>query len=214
MKKLSLGLSLAGLLALESEAQINQNQAFSVDSLIANTYLTSPVVHSENINETYNGPVLTWDAVNGRFGNESVAYSHVGKVDEEKANAINEVSGQNYTLFNLDHFSDVNQYQQAVENWLKNLGLPVSVNNLSPLEKKVFPNPTRGNLNLESNIPAGQDYKIRIYDMAGRLIQEYKGMTKNNGLNVGLDLSEYSNGMYIINFENKKTTFSTRVIKQ
>lgn len=213
MKKLGLGL--IGLLGiLEAEAQITQEQAYPVDSLIAHKYLEFPVVHSENINETYDGPVLTWDAANGRFDNESVAYSHTGKVDEEKANAIDNVNGQNYTLFNLDHFSDVNQYQQAVENWLSSLGLPVSVNDFNSLEKKVYPNPTRDNVNLQANIPAGQDYKIKIYDMLGRKVQSYNGITKENGLDIQLDLEKYSNGMYIINFENNKTSFSTKVLKK
>lgn len=211
MKKLSLGLGLLGLLALESEAQITQEQTRPVDSLLVNKYLDSPTFHSYSV---LSPSLYVWTAGSGIKDGDYINWTHKGEISTEDFEKANSMPNQYLGKFDLDYFSDVNQYQQAVENWLSELGLPVSVNDFNSLEKKVFPNPTRGDVNLEANIPAGQDYKIRIYDVSGRLIQEYKGITKNNGLNIGLDLSEYSNGMYIINFENKKTTFSKKVLKQ
>ena len=68
-------ISIWGLLSQPLQAQITIEEAYPVDSLLAHTYLTSVVLHSENINATPDEPVMTWDAVNGRFDNTTIAYS-------------------------------------------------------------------------------------------------------------------------------------------
>ena len=55
--------------------QITIEEAYPVDSLLAHTYPTSVVLHSENINATQDEPFMTWDAVNGRFDNTTISYS-------------------------------------------------------------------------------------------------------------------------------------------
>ncbi len=213
MKKAIYLLPLA-MFAIKTKAQITEQEALPIDSLIANTYLTAVNVHGENINSTPTGSVLTWDAVNGRFENKGIGYSFPHRVDEETAEAINSVDGKEYKLFDLDSFSDVNQYQNAVEDWLREIGLPVNTNNYETLENKIFPNPVRNNAQFQANIPAGKKYEINIFDITGRMVKQHKGITENNGLNLNLDFTEFANGPYIVNFYNENTSFSKKVVKQ
>ncbi len=69
------------LFTMPIQAQITIEHAYPVDSLLAHTYLTSLELHSEIINATWDEPVMTWDAVNGRFDGTTIAHSFNGVVD-------------------------------------------------------------------------------------------------------------------------------------
>lgn len=195
MKKLSLGLGLLGLLALESEAQITQEQTRPVDSLLVNKYLDSPTFHSYSV---LSPSLYVWTAGSGIKDGDYINWTHKGEISTEDFEKANSMPNQYLGKFDLDYFSDVNQYQQAVENWLSELGLPVSVNDFDDLENKVFPNPFSDNINI-----TGDDIKsIIMYNPLGQKVY------KNN--NVNSDIYQISGtnlakGIYFIKVNNDET---------
>jgi hypothetical protein len=73
-------------------------------------------------------------------------------------------------------------------------------------ETTVFPNPTRGNLTIESN---AKIKSIKILNLLGQTI-EVKELRQDN---FHLDLSQYSNGTYLLTIENEFGTVTKKVFK-
>ncbi len=200
------------LLSLPLQAQITIEDAYPVDSLLAHTYLTAVVLHSENINATLDEPVMTWDAVNGRFDGTTIAYSFTGVVDEDVAEAINEVNGQAYALFDLDSMQDLDHYRDTLEHWLTGLGLPVRAPDIPDLQIAVYPNPTCSRIYVSTE---GKDFQegfsIKIIDQQGRVIKNRERPSTHEDLLI--DLSPHPNGVYIIKVTGHNGTFQKKVIK-
>jgi hypothetical protein len=210
LKKM-LAIGSLSLLVSSAFAQITKNDAKIIDEKLAETYLSNYTIHTENVNATFSGPVTTFDHVNGRYGknnedNQTYAWSNTEDVHPDIAEKINQVNGQNYALFDLNSFSEVNQYKEAVEHWLKSQGLPVSVNNIKDEKFKIFPNPARDEINIQ--LP-NKEYNISIYDSSGKRIKEFSG----KGL-INYKVDDLSSGLYIIQFKNDQTSFSTKIIKR
>ncbi|NDC30732.1 MAG: PKD domain-containing protein [Bacteroidetes bacterium] len=67
-------------------------------------------------------------------------------------------------------------------------------NTVEPIEASIYPNPSKGMLNIESatkNISS-----VQVYDITGQLILE--STLENDKSKVSLDISNYKNGLYII----------------
>ena len=75
---------------------------------------------------------------------------------------------------------------------------------------KIYPNPTDGifSVVLESNLKG--DFTINIFDFLGRVV--YKTKADNKAKNV-LDISDKSNGIYMIKVSNGENSYQKRVIK-
>lgn len=197
---------------LPLQAQITIEEAYPVDSLLAHTYLTAVVLHSENINATLDEPVMTWDAVNGRFEGTTIAYSFTGVVDEEVAEAINEVNGQVYVLFDLDSMQDIDHYRDMLEHWLSGLGLPVHIPDRPGHQMAVFPNPTSGKIHLSIEDMGFEDgLSFLIINQHGRIIKQKDWLPTNNDLPI--DISQHPPGIYFLKATGRNGTFRTKIIK-
>lgn len=74
---------------------------------------------------------------------------------------------------------------------------------------RAYPNPVNdGSLNLETSVPGYERFTIR--DLTGRII--YTGVIENNRTKV--DVSGFSKGVYLVNFEGKDKTVTKRVVIQ
>ena len=75
---------------------------------------------------------------------------------------------------------------------------------------KIYPNPTDGifSVVLESNFKG--DFTINIFDFLGRVIYETKADNKVKNV---LDISDKSNGIYMIKVSNGENSYQKRVIK-
>ncbi|HRO76095.1 MAG TPA: S8 family serine peptidase, partial [Crocinitomicaceae bacterium] len=72
----------------------------------------------------------------------------------------------------------------------------------------VYPNPTNQYVNIFMN---NQQYEnIYIYDITGK----YVNMVRANNSHVQLDISTYSNGIYLLVFENKNMKITKKLIKK
>ena len=210
------GLTLCGLLGLASvsKGQISEEQARPIDSLLANNYLTSPTFHSPSL---LSPNLYVWTAGSGFYYSINdfyVNWTHKGKVHPDTIAMANSMPGQILEPFDLDQFETPNAYKIAVENWLQSIGINVGINEHKQLEHKLFPNPIDRFARLQANIQPGKEYSISVYDLSGRLVDNYNGITNEKGLNVELDFLKYAKGMYLIQFSSEDTSFSTKGKRQ
>jgi hypothetical protein len=194
-----------------SNAQITEEQARSVDSLLTNIYLASPTFHTMSVLVPN---LYVWTAGSGFKDNKYVNWTHKGKVSSDDIVLANSQPNQYLAEFDLDNYNLPEDYKIAVENFLRDIGFPVSINDLF-LESNIYPNPTfdKSNLIIPSLKP-NEEYKILIFDMSGKNVKSYNGTTDNRGLNTNIDLTNLNNGVYLIRFQNDEVSFSKKVIKR
>jgi PKD repeat protein len=85
------------------------------------------------------------------------------------------------------------------------------VNLMEPIEASIYPNPSKGILNIESatkNISS-----VQVFDITGQLILE--STLENDNSKVSLDISNYKNGLYIIKINSiEGNNIIKKVLKQ
>lgn len=74
----------------------------------------------------------------------------------------------------------------------------------------IYPNPTKGIVNVEIALDAGDNARITVFDLRGRMLMDLKGI----GRFTDIDLSNRPMGIYLmkISIGNKSTTW--KIIKQ
>lgn len=80
-----------------------------------------------------------------------------------------------------------------------------SVFDLSPLDVKIFPNPTNGELFIKTTL---QKRKTEIYDGSGRLVLSVSGEQDI------LDISAFERGVYTVALVLENRVYHARIIKQ
>ena len=81
----------------------------------------------------------------------------------------------------------------------------VGINDLSDLGINIYPNPTTGIFNIETQ----GNFDVTITDISGKTIlktQQFKNLT--------IDLSSFANGIYIISIQTDKSIYTTKVVKE
>jgi hypothetical protein len=92
------------------------------------------------------------------------------------------------------------------------IDIPPLEHNLGPLEIKIFPNPTRGQLLVE--VQNGDDeskYTFYLYDISGKLMIEES--IKGNG-SQPLNLSSFNPGTYILILKTPDEKMEYKIIKE
>ena len=89
---------------------------------------------------------------------------------------------------------------------------PPVEHNIGPLEVKIFPNPTQGNLLVEiQNGDAENEYYLYLYDSSGKLLIE-KVQQGDGGKQ--LNLSSFSSGIYILLLKTPVGKMEYKIIKE
>lgn len=92
------------------------------------------------------------------------------------------------------------------------IDIPPLEHNLGPLEIKIFPNPTQGQLLVDiQNGEDGETYSMHLYDISGKLLIEKKH--KGNG-SQPLNLSLYTPGPYILILKTPNGKMEYKIIKE
>ncbi|MES2573368.1 MAG: T9SS type A sorting domain-containing protein [Bacteroidota bacterium] len=73
----------------------------------------------------------------------------------------------------------------------------------------IYPNPSTGIFNINSNQNI-ENTSIKVFDLNGRIVHQSKKNTENKVL----DLTNFQNGIYILNIENGAYNYSQKIIKQ
>lgn len=79
---------------------------------------------------------------------------------------------------------------------------------------KVYPNPASDVLNVTITSPNGELNKISIYNYAGQLVHEFDMIVTTGSWNFKIDLSEYSKGLYTMEYTNSNSTIVKKFIVQ
>lgn len=120
------------------------------------------------------------------------------------------VTGRYFRLVALSE-ANGNAWASASEFEIKGCYHEVSnTTNLDFGTLKAFPVPTTGLF--EITLPENSDYEYKIYSISGQMIK--KGMIENTGKSLQIDLSECSNGMYLVQLtDNAQRTYKVKMIK-
>ena len=130
--------------------------------------------------------------------------------------AIFQLSAQTYkVVYEYDHAGNrVSRVVISINTRTKSVD-----DEISPLEQelmqckiRVFPNPTKGFLNME--ISSGEEnccYDFTLYSSSGQKLLNEKQI--GNG-NVSLDLSTYSTGIYILILKYGEEVVQYKIVKQ
>jgi len=81
----------------------------------------------------------------------------------------------------------------------------VNIADLSKLGISIYPNPSTGIFTVETK----DNFDVTITDISGKIISEIPNFTNSK-----LDLSNQSNGIYFIKFQNSELTETLKIIKQ
>ncbi|MEW5677522.1 reprolysin-like metallopeptidase [Flavobacterium enshiense] len=91
----------------------------------------------------------------------------------------------------------------AINNWSINLCVAenLSTNNFGISDLKLYPNPNQGTFNVQFDSKSGNDIKIDVYDMRGRLV--FENSYKNSGIfNQTIQLNNVQSGIYLVNIQD------------
>ncbi len=82
------------------------------------------------------------------------------------------------------------------------------------LEATIFPNPTNKLADLVFNITESNNIVLSLYNMNGQLIKSiYQGQKPKGTYSYQIDLSNFSNGVYILTLQTNQRKYSQKIIK-
>ncbi|MEI8201771.1 MAG: LamG-like jellyroll fold domain-containing protein [Bacteroidota bacterium] len=88
------------------------------------------------------------------------------------------------------------------------------IQNVTEIKKEfsisVFPNPSNGKFKLESETTPDKPFNVEVYNMAGNIIRQFTW----NGQGMYLDLSGYTNGLYLLKVSNSSGVETKKLIVQ
>ncbi len=86
----------------------------------------------------------------------------------------------------------------------------VSVGELEGTSIDIQPNPTQGLVNVLFSGETISDVNIQVFSVSGQLMQQqFYGGVQNN---VQLDLSDYTNGLYLVKLTNKEKSLTSKIV--
>jgi len=127
-----------------------------------------------------------------------------------------DVNTSKITYTNTEITTFVDQFKvdisNAVSGWLPNQIIPINATlgviefNLNDLV--IFPNPSKGEVNIQIQSATNTDVKISLFDIQGRKVFKTSKESNSDLFNTTLDFRKLANGMYLIDIQqgNKKTT--------
>ncbi len=201
---------------------VNGQGCLSVDTLYLwinqPTKRNDTIISCDQYTWPYNGQTYTSsgtytrDYING-LGCASTDTLHLNIVTTHRDSTINITSFESYTWpLNGETYTESGTYFYTIISPTECILVKL---NLTIGSVKVYPNPTTGIIKLNfSNleIPDGMVITISVFDRIGKLIK--KQTTLSNTLNE-LDLTPYTNGLYILRVQtSEKIYLSSKIIKQ
>lgn len=106
---------------------------------------------------------------------------------------LNYIYGQEDISVGLCSYSDEEMYYQANEDKSCEFPRPVSIEEHSPSDYTIGPNPTNDKVTV--SIQEGMVESIQLYDVVGRLMLSMKPQHTND---IEVDLSHFPEGVYIL----------------
>ena len=118
-----------------------------------------------------------------------------------------------WTLRVLDSFA---QDGGALNSWSLNLcstAAPLGVNSNTINNFSLYPNPNKGNFNIQFNSTSNEDISVAVFDIRGRKV--YANSYKNNGLfNENIQLNGLEAGVYLVSIKDGQNQITKKFIKE
>ena len=89
----------------------------------------------------------------------------------------------------------------------------IGIGEIQTLSFEVYPNPTTGKINIKLDQTNSADASIEIYDLRGKLLRSQKINDSSDSL-INLDISDLSNGIYIVTLRSNKFSQHKKVVKE
>ncbi|OGU57521.1 MAG: hypothetical protein A2X64_04640 [Ignavibacteria bacterium GWF2_33_9] len=156
---------------------------------------------------TYNGTIevrklnISIDGDNTDIADEFIQSVETGGYKIEAFNVRN--TGDNLLLLATNTFDE--SYSPANTLSLISLKNPNNISENEIDQVRIFPNPTHGIVKL-SNIDVNEISSIQIYNLNGQVLMQLENLTTNI-----LDLSQFSDGTYILQISSKKGFFIKKI---
>ncbi|NDF60069.1 MAG: T9SS C-terminal target domain-containing protein, partial [Crocinitomicaceae bacterium] len=135
--------------------------------------------------------------------------------DPKKIRFVGNWSGLNFTTSNYNSTLKQNRYPQVIFNDTKTTGLcDKSIYNVSAsttvVTTTVYPNPTSTEFNLKFESSSSELVELRVYDLAGTQLLLKTGLTPNQIITFGQELSP---GMFIVEVKQGTVKRTIKVYK-
>jgi len=89
---------------------------------------------------------------------------------------------------------------------------PNAISSISKKHWSVFPNPTKGNLTIQTNQAFTENlYSVRVMNIVGQTVYQYEHTITPNK-NISLDLKNLSAGTYLLNISSKRGMITEKII--
>jgi hypothetical protein len=172
------------------------------------------------INKTTGEYEFSWDPVVNpaasdyflqiRVQNDATFVSYYSNTNTKTVSNL--VPGQLYELRLVVRYSEISW---GVTGWRtfnsnKEMDMPVIQQNMI----SVYPNPVNNLLNIQTSLGENENLFWALYDLNGKCVISGIENIQNGNNNIKVDLSQYANGMYILQSVINDTTSITRIIKE
>jgi hypothetical protein len=152
---------------------------------------------------TNNGGVLTANATSG------VSYTWLknnAPISNANSSTFTPTESGNYSL----QVNDGN-----CTNRSSAVNISVGINEIGQsIQLMAVPNPSSGVFSINFNLPHTTEMNIKLMDMAGRVILENNNVFAAGQNQLPLDISNFNNGLYLLNLQSKEGNATLIVIKQ
>ncbi|MFD2892322.1 T9SS type A sorting domain-containing protein [Flavobacterium chuncheonense] len=154
-------------------------------------------VSSGTSNDCFNCPGAQWTGTN----TTNTTYTH----------PLNALAGQSNVIFRLVFHSDqsVTELGVTVDDFLINGVL--SSETFTSNKVKVYPNPSRGSFNFNSN--GEQPKEVTVYDLTGKIIYTSENIVVENEI-FTVDLSDAAQGVYFVDVKLTGGNIVKRIVKE
>lgn len=105
---------------------------------------------------------------------------------------------------------DIVSKDEDVQNGLQSLGFEYStgVDDIAEGNISIYPNPSKGVFQINTDIPEGQKWNMNIYSINGEIVKSIQ----SNISNTTIDCTDLANGIYIIHFINNQKQYQTKLL--
>ena len=90
----------------------------------------------------------------------------------------------------------------------------VNVSNSYSAYIRAYPSPTTDFVWVEARLASNAPYQLTISDITGRILYQKKGYSKQEQINIQLDMMSYPGGLYFVSFQSGNQQFTKKIIKE
>jgi uncharacterized ubiquitin-like protein YukD len=159
---------------------------------------------------------LKWGANLATVGMMNTIYSptQIGQWRNDQVDLTNYIGKKIFLRFNATNQNGNNIYIDNINFEAKN-ATPLITTNASFMQScHVYPNPSNGKYTIEIKSNENKLVNYSVYDFTGRKVKQIQMMLTSNQLNKSqIDISNFANGMYVLEVSDGQNTTKFKLNK-